>query len=319
MVSCIGYRCIEEVSRVVLKVGLIGYGYWGKILTKYLDENTDVVLKCIFSLETEAESRYTNELSDIWSDNEIEAVFVVTPIETHYELVREALQRGKHVFCEKPITMKAVYARELKELAEANKLVLVTDLTYTFSPALELAKFYLESGRIGNLQHVELALKKMGNHSEKDVRWVLGPHLLSILGMFYPLEKLQFECSTYFSVAGRAESCSVTFRDSCITGRIDLSANYPEKCREVVLYGDKGVIIYQPGGEERTLRLLQYSAATRTSTKVLVQDTIDIYTDERNSLRYAVKFFTDVLSGHQESNISSAIEVTSVLERLVQE
>lgn len=307
-------------------VGLIGYGYWGKILTKYLDENTDIDLKHIFSLldlkrmfSPETDDRWTNELSDIWADDEIQVVFVVTPIESHYELVKKSLQYGKHIFCEKPITMKAAQARELKELAEANDFILVTDLTYTFSPALELAKFYLESGRIGDLQHVELALKKMGNHSKKDVRWVLGPHLLSVLGMFYPLEKLQFECSTYLSVDGRAESCSIALEDGCITGRIDLSANYPEKCREVVLYGEKGVIIYQPGGKEWTLRLLQYSAATRTSTKMLIQDVTDIYTDERNNLRYAVKFFTDVFFGRQESNIDDAIQVTSILEQLVQE
>lgn len=304
---------------MTIPVGLIGYGYWGKVLTKYLDENTDIDLRCIFSLEDEIESRCTGKLSDIWADCEIQVVFVVTPIETHYELVKEALQRGKHVFCEKPITMKVAHAKELKELAEANHLVLVTDLTYTFSPALELAKFYLESGRIGDLQHVELALKKIGNHSKKDVRWVLGPHLLSILGMFHPLGGLQFECSTYLSVDSRVESCSIAVTGNCVTGRIDLSANYPEKCREVVLYGDKGAIIYQPGREEWTLRLLQYSAATRTSTKMLIQDVTDIHTNERDNLRYAVKFFTDVFFGRRESNISDAIEVTRILEQLVQE
>jgi len=308
-----------EAFVMTIPVGLIGYGYWGKIVAKYLDENTDIDLKCICSLEYEIEDRWTKDPLHIWADDKIEAVFIVTPIETHYGLVKEALHQGKHVFCEKPLTMKAAHARELKELAEAGKLMLVTDLTYTFSPALELAKFYLESGRIGDLHHVELALKKMGNHSEKDVRWVLGPHLLSILGMFHPLEDLRFDCSTYFSVDGRAEACSIALEDGCITGRIDLSANYPEKCREVVLYGSKGAIIYQPGGKEWTLRLLQYSAATRTSTKMLLQDVTDIHTDERNNLRYAVKFFTDVFFGRQESNIDDAIQVTSILEQLVQE
>jgi predicted dehydrogenase len=299
--------------------GLIGYGYWGKILTKYLDENTDIDLKYIFSLENETEKRWTGKLSDIWTDHEVQAVFVVTPIETHYALVKEALQCGKDVFCEKPLATKITHAKELKGLAEANQLRLVTDLTYTFSPALGLAKFYLGSDCIGKLQHVELAFKKMGNHSGDDVRWVLGPHLVSILGMFHSLDRLQFECETYSRINGKAESCSITIKDSCITGRIDLSANYPENCREVVLYGEKGVLIYRPGGEEWTLRLLQYSTATKTSTKILAQDVTDIYTDERNNLRYAVRFFVDVFSSRRGDNIDDAIQVTNVLEQLVQE
>jgi len=301
---------------VKILTGLIGYGYWGKILAKYLDESTDIDLRYLFSLKDEMERRWTNNLLDILADSEVQAVLIVTPIETHYELVKEALQRGKDVFCEKPITMKVAEAMELRDLARANCCALVVDLTYTFSPALELARYYLEAGRIGKLLHIELALKKMGNHSTEDVRWVLGPHLLSILGMFYPLENLEFTCQNYLSVGGKAESSTIGFGDAHITGRIDLSANYPEKCREVVLYGEKGTIIYKPGGTEWTLRLLEYSAATRTSTKMLLQDVTDIHTDERNNLRYAIRYFVEAISGRQPSNIEDAIQVTNVLEKL---
>jgi len=109
--------------------------------------------------------------------------------------------------------MAASQAKELVELANMRDRKLVVDFTYTFSPALEVARFYVESDRIGGLLHVELALKKMGNRSAKDVLWVLGPHLLSMLGMFHPLGDLEFACQSYLSAEGRTESSAITFGD----------------------------------------------------------------------------------------------------------
>jgi len=303
-----------------VRIGLIGYGYWGKILARYLDESISFDLKYIFGRSLEREGRYTNQLGALLCRDDIGAVIVATPIPTHYEIVKGALECGKHVFCEKPLVMRTDEAVELKELAAAKCLSLAVDFTYTFSPALWMAQYYLKLGRIGALQRVEILIKKVGVFAAGDVRWVLGPHALSILDMFCSLDSLSFRGANHMSTGSRVESTSITFAGASVAGCIDLSMNYPAKQMEVVLYGEEGTIIYRPNGTDGwTLRLLQYPRSGDIPTKALLQSSVDTLTDEGNNLRYAVLYFTNILNRKIQSNITTAVEVTNILGQLEQQ
>lgn len=298
-------------------VGLIGYGYWGKILSEYLDESIFFDVKSIFGRSISREGRYTNRLKDLLNVADVEAVVVATPIPTHYEIVKEALGWAKHVFCEKPLALRADAATELKDLAAEKHLSLAVDFTYTFSQALELARYYLDSGRVGTLQRVEILIKKVGVFASGDVRWTLGPHALSILNMFCPLGELSFREASHIATGSRVESTSIAFEGASVTGRADLSMNYPAKQVEVVLYGGEGTIIYRPSGAEGwTLRLLHYPRSSKISTRTLLLGSVDVLTDESNNLRNAVEYFASVLNQGVRSNAETAALVTDVLERL---
>lgn len=301
-----------------IRVGLIGYGYWGKILSKYLDESIFFDVKSIFGRSISREGRYTNRLVDVLGTDDIDAVVVATSIPTHYEIVKDALGRAKHVFCEKPLALCFAEATELKTLAAEKHLSLAVDFTYTFSPALELAQYYLDSGRVGALQRVEILIKKVGVFASGNVLWTLGPHALSILNMFCPLGELSYLGTSHISTGSRTESTSIEFiaEGTSVTGRLDLSMNYPAKQVEVILYGEKGTIIYRPNGEEGwTLRLLCYPRSGKISTKTLLRSSVDVLTDESNNLRHAVEYFASVNRGIQ-SNVETAVLVTNVLARL---
>jgi predicted dehydrogenase len=120
--------------------GLIGFGYWGKILHKYLTKHKGFSLKAIATRHPESIAGVIPSgvkactIEELAGDPEIDAVFIATPIITHYEITRLCLEQGKHVFCEKPLTSVYFEAQHLKEISGKTGRHLFTDYIYTFSP-----------------------------------------------------------------------------------------------------------------------------------------------------------------------------------------
>src|SRR3989338_2055043 len=99
----------------MISCALIGHGYWGSKLQRYIEENQNFDLKYICGSKS--------DLNKVWQDSQITAVVVATPNETHYPIVKSALLCGKHVFSEKPLALKTAQCRELKHLAlDKNRL-----------------------------------------------------------------------------------------------------------------------------------------------------------------------------------------------------
>ena len=157
------------------KIALIGYGRWGKVLLPHLQARFEVDI-----------FRRPNE--DAF-DPSIEAVVVATPIGTHPEIVRTALEKGIPVFCEKPLATDLKVAAELIALAKECGVHLVTDYTYTFSKRLNSAKEYLAGHEIKSL---EFYLTRKSPINGRDIRWLLACHALSVLGIFADMQNLSF-------------------------------------------------------------------------------------------------------------------------------
>src|SRR5271155_4818264 len=123
-------------SDVMVKFGVIGYGYWGPNVVRNLDrlDEADVVAVCDKSAAARKKVAkaypdvlVTDDAAELMSSPEIEAIAVVTPVWTHYELAKAALQHGKHIFVEKPFTSNAAQAQELIELAARKNLKIMVD------------------------------------------------------------------------------------------------------------------------------------------------------------------------------------------------
>jgi predicted dehydrogenase len=126
----------------VVRVGVIGYGYWGPNIVRNLSglDNCHLVAVCDknpAALKRAARAypgvTVTTEFSDVLRSPDIDAIAVVTPVWTHFELAKAALENGKHVFVEKPFTSTSQQAEELIELAERKNLRIMVDHTFLFS------------------------------------------------------------------------------------------------------------------------------------------------------------------------------------------
>jgi len=122
------------VSARPLGVALVGYGYWGPNLLRNYMELPEAQVKWVCDLRPErlakVDARFPGiqlgaDCAEALADPAVDAVLVATPISTHHAVAKAALEAGKHVFVEKPMTADAAQARELIELAAVRGLTLM--------------------------------------------------------------------------------------------------------------------------------------------------------------------------------------------------
>src|SRR4030095_17221 len=140
---------LQEKVEDMVNVGIIGYGYWGPNIVRNFSGLTDCKIVAVCDKSPEAlqhvSASYsgiecTHDARDIFMSTAIDAVAVVTPVSTHYELARKCLDNGKHVFVEKPFTATVAQAEELIERADKKRLTLMVDHTFLFTGAVQKMK-----------------------------------------------------------------------------------------------------------------------------------------------------------------------------------
>jgi predicted dehydrogenase len=175
----------------MIRVGVIGYGYWGPNIVRNLHglDSTRVDMVCDMSSKALARARKTypsiptcSDPAEILTSPNIDAVAVITPVWTHHELAKKALENGKHVFVEKPFTSTADQAEELIEIAARKNLTIMVDHTFLFTGAVRKIHELTESGALGDLYYYDSLRVNLGLFQhDVSVIWDLAPHDLAIL------------------------------------------------------------------------------------------------------------------------------------------
>lgn len=175
----------------MLRMGVIGYGYWGPNLVRNFAglENARVMkvcdrnpaaLKRLARIYPNIET--ASDADDIMRSREIDAVAIATPVSAHYELAKKALQHDKHIFVEKPFTSTAAQAEELIELADKKNLKIMVDHTFLFTGSVRKIKQLIDDGVLGQLYYYDSTRVNLGLFQhDVNVIWDLAPHDLSIM------------------------------------------------------------------------------------------------------------------------------------------
>jgi predicted dehydrogenase len=172
-------------------VGVIGCGYWGPNLLRNFAENEAAELRWICDADESRLAamarRYpaaqtTTDYQRLLADPKLDALAVVTPVATHFQIARAALGAGKHLLVEKPLTATEQEAEELNDLAETNGLTLMVDHTFVYTGAVRKMKEIVASGELGDLLYFDSVRINLGLF-QKDINvlWDLAPHDLSIM------------------------------------------------------------------------------------------------------------------------------------------
>jgi predicted dehydrogenase len=172
-------------------IGVIGCGYWGPNLLRNFAENETAQLRWICDLDEKRlgamgrrypAARTTTDYRTLIADADLDAVAVVTPVATHFQIAKEALAAGKHVLIEKPLTATVREAEELVALAEKNRRVLMVDHTFVYTGAVRKMKEILTKGELGDLLYFDSVRINLGLFQRDiNVLWDLAPHDLSIM------------------------------------------------------------------------------------------------------------------------------------------
>jgi predicted dehydrogenase len=270
-----------------MKIGVIGYGYWGPNLVRNFAELEDVEIKWCADKVAErralVKKRYpivnaTESADEIFGDPEVDAVVVATPVSSHYLLVKRALERGKHVLVEKPMTRTVEEGEELVQLAEKAGLVLMVDHTFIYTGAVRKMKEILEVGELGELHYLDSVRINLGLFQHDiDVLWDLGPHDLSILTYLVP------ESPKYVSATG-ADHTGSGFSD-VVYMTVHFAHNFiahfhvnwlsPVKIRQMLIGGSRRMLIYNDMEPSEKVRV--YDRGIRVTTEEGLHKTLVDY------------------------------------------
>ena len=238
-----------------MKFGVIGYGYWGPNIVRNLASLEDSEVVSIAEISPKARLRaqkaypgvkVTSDVSELISSTEIDAIAVVSPVWTHYELAKAALENGKHVFVEKPFTSNTVQAEELIELALKKNLTIMVDHTFLFTGAVSKISQLLEEGALGKLYYYDSTRVNLGLFQHDiNVLWDLAPHDLSIMDYLIKSSPEAVVATGQSHLNGHEDVAYMTlYFPENVIAHINVNWLSPVKVRTTLIGGEKKMLVW---------------------------------------------------------------------------
>jgi len=234
---------------------VLGCGYWGPQLIRNFYEMPQAILVAVAEPRQNRVDYVRHQYPgvDLFPDHrdllkqDLDAVIIATPIETHYELAREAILAGKHVLIEKPLAASVGDAVDLIRLAHANQRTLMTGHTFLYNPAVEELRRLVQSGELGRIYYVDAARLSLGQFQRYiNVIWDLAPHDVSIL--FHVLGRRAIAVSARGSSCVQPNILDVAYIEihfeGDISAQIHVSWLDPAKVRRITIVGDRKMAVY---------------------------------------------------------------------------
>ncbi len=251
----------------MIKIGFVGVGGWGRNLLRNFFDHPEAEVKTAADLVPErlreVRERYpgveaTDDYRRILEDGDIQAVVVATPGAAHYEIARQALEAGKDVFVEKPMTIAGERAEELARLADRKKLVLMVGHLLLYHPAVRKLKAELEAGALGDLYYLYSQRLNLGKiRKSENALWTFAPHDISVARYLIgsPARAVASWGESYIQ-PGVADVAFVRIRFAGnILAHIHVSWLDPHKVRKVTLVGSRKMMVFDDMDASEPIRV----------------------------------------------------------------
>jgi len=240
----------------MIKIGVIGYGYWGPNLVRTFAEAQHGTVVAVSDLDPKklatVNKRYpavktTNDFQDLLRNPEIDAIAIATPVSTHFEFGMAALKAGKHLWLEKPMTETSLQARKLVDEAQKRNLTLFVDHTFVYTGAVRKMGDVIKSGDLGRVYYYDSIRVNLGLF-QRDVNVIsdLAVHDFSILDYLLGEHPVAISASGINHFPGTPENLAyiTLFYDSGTIAHVNVSWLAPVKVRQILLGGSKKMITY---------------------------------------------------------------------------
>ena len=239
----------------MIRVGIVGFGYWGPNIARNFngiegcriaricDRNEDAlkrVQRTYPGLET------TSDLHALVAAPDIDAVAIVTPVSTHFDVAKKALENGKHIFVEKPFTATAAQAQELIELAERSNLKIMVDHTFLFTGAVRKIKELVDDGVLGQIYYYDSTRVNLGLFQhDVNVIWDLAPHDISIMDHVITAKPDAVVATGMNQLFEHAHVAYVTiYFSNDVIAHLNVNWLSPVKVRTTLLGGEKKMLVW---------------------------------------------------------------------------
>ena len=235
---------------------MIGYGYWGPNLVRNCFEAKGAQVAAVSDLRDDrlalVSSRYptvrtTRDCRELIEDPAIDAVAIATPVSTHYDLALRALQAGKHVLVEKPLSSDTDQAQHLIDVAQKRNLVLMVDHTFVYTGAVRKIRELVESGGLGEIYYYDSVRVNLGLFQhDVNVLWDLAVHDLSIMDYVLPFRPCAVSATGLSHVPGGTENIAylTLFFEGSQIAHIHANWLAPVKLRRTLIGASRKMIVY---------------------------------------------------------------------------
>jgi predicted dehydrogenase len=327
-------EALAGVSVAALRLGICGYGYWGPNIVRNLSaiDQCEVVAICDRSPNALHRAhklypavRMTTDPADVLEAADIDAVAIVTPVWTHFELAKRALENGKHVFVEKPFTSTSAQACELIELAARKRLQIMVDHTFLFSGAVRKIRELIDNGTLGQLYYFDSTRVNLGLFQhDVSVVWDLAPHDLSIMNHVISdqPEAIVATGGNHFNSLADMAYITVFFPGN-VTAHINVNWLSPVKVRTTLIGGRDKMLVWNDLEPDEKIRV--YDKGVEITNGQSVYDLLvsyrsgDVWSPKVNNteaLAVELRYFAEcVVEGKAPSNDGEAgLRVVRMLE-----
>jgi predicted dehydrogenase len=326
-----------QIGSNVVRVGVIGYGYWGPNIVRNLHGLENCQLAAICDKSPAALQRagrvypgmhLTTDFQEVLTSPEIDAIAVVTPVWTHYDLAKAALTNGKHVFVEKPLTSTARQAEELIELAERKNLKLMVDHTFLFSGAVRKIRELVDDGTLGPLYYFDSTRVNLGLFQhDVSVVWDLAPHDLSIMDYIISERPEAVVATGAKHLNGHVDMAFITvYFPNNIVAHVNVNWLSPVKVRTTLIGGRDKMLVWNDLEPDEKIKI--YDKGVHIANGQGVQGVYDILVsyrtgdvwapkvDQTEALKVELGYFIDCIMNDRtpSNNGEAGLRVVRLLE-----
>jgi predicted dehydrogenase len=240
----------------MIKVGVIGYGYWGPNLVRNFADVETARVTMVADLRSDrlsqVERRYpgvrtTTDSTALINDPDVDAVVVATPVRFHFELAMAALRAGKHVLVEKPIASSSEQAARLVDEASRRGLVLMVDHTFVYTGAVQKMRDLTHGGDLGDIYYYDSVRINLGLFQhDVNVLWDLAVHDLSIMDYVLQRQPTAVSATGFAHLVGSPENIAymTMFFDGPLIAHVHVNWLAPVKIRRTLLGGSRRMVVF---------------------------------------------------------------------------
>jgi len=261
----------------MIHLGVIGYGYWGPNLVRNFNLVEGSRVDCICDMNQKSLKKalklypgikVTSDCKELIRDPDIDAVAIATPVFTHYELAKMALEEGKSVLVEKPFTYTSAEGEELIELAEKKNLKIMVDHTFLYTGAVKRIKQFVEDKVLGDIYYYDSIRVNLGLFQhDVNVVWDLAPHDLSVMEYILgekPIAVIATGAEHFNRGLEDLAYLTFYFKDNIIA-HINVNWLSPIKVRMTMIGGQKKMLVWNDLEPDEKIKI--YDKGVQVKTK----------------------------------------------------
>lgn len=240
----------------MIRVGVVGCGYWGPKLVRNFHEHPDACVSAVCDLSADRLApivtrypsvRATRDPFELVRMPEVDAVVIATPVATHFALAMAALRAGRHVLVEKPLADSAESCERLIDEAQARDLVLMVDHTFVYTGAVQRMRPLMDEGAIGEVLYYDSVRINLGLFQhDVNVLWDLAVHDLAIMDHLLRRRPVAVSATGAGHLPGGVEDVAymTLFFDGDLIAHVHVNWLAPVKIRHTLIGGDRKMIVY---------------------------------------------------------------------------